>query len=129
MRKTKVTDAKIVEVYEKKGCNISATCIALDINRTTFYKRREKSEKLHQQLTDVEESLIDYTESKLLEQIQDGNMTAIIFHLKTKGKKRGYIETTEIEEHRTTDIDMSKLSDEEINTMTQILSKTKPIKQ
>ena len=34
--------------------------------------------------------------SKLTEAINDGNLTAIIFHLKTKGKSRGYIEGQEI---------------------------------
>ena len=46
-------------------------------------------------MNDVDESLIDFSESKLLEQINDGNLTAIIFHLKTKGKKRGYVEKSE----------------------------------
>ena len=48
-----------------------------------------------QLLDEVDESLIDFSESKLLEQINAGNLTAIIFHLKTKGKKRGYVESME----------------------------------
>ena len=57
--------------------------------------RRKKYPKLNQLLSDVDESLIDFSESKLLEQINAGNLTAIIFHLKTKGKKRGYVESVE----------------------------------
>ena len=94
-RRKKIADKKIVEVYEKKGCNVSATCAALNIDRSTFYLWRNKSEKLDEKLKEVEESLIDFTESKLLEKISEGDMTAIIFHLKTKGKKRGYIERVE----------------------------------
>ena len=40
---------------------------------------------------------IDFAESQLHKQIRDGNSTATIFFLKTKGKKRGYVERQEIE--------------------------------
>lgn len=86
---------KIAEVYAKKAGNVSATCSALNIDRNTFFKWRNDYAELNQALTDIEEGLIDFSESKLLEQINDGNLTAIIFHLKTKGKNRGYVERTE----------------------------------
>ena len=88
---------KIAEVFAKKAGNVSSTCSALNIDRNTFLSWRSKYEELNQLLTEVEESLIDFSESKLLEQIQDGNLTAIIFHLKTKGKNRGYVERVENE--------------------------------
>lgn len=91
----RVTDAQIIKVYEKKAGNISATCTALGISRRTFYNRRECSKKLAERLDEIDESLVDFSESKLLEQIGEGNLTAIIFHLKTKGKNRGYVESTE----------------------------------
>lgn len=117
---------KVVEVYRKKGCNVTATCLALNnISRTTFYKWREEDEKLDEALTDVEEELIDFSESKLMEQVSEGNLTAIIFHLKTKGKKRGYIEGLEVEDKKTSDLDLSGLSDEEIATVMAILRKAK----
>ena len=45
---------------------------------------------------DVENIAIDFAESQLHQQILDGNSTATIFFLKTKGKKRGYVERTEV---------------------------------
>lgn len=94
-RYKKIPFEKIAEVYAKKAGNISSTCTALGINRTTFNEWKEKYPKLSQLLDEVDESLIDFSESKLLEQINEGNLTAIIFHLKTKGKKRGYVESME----------------------------------
>lgn len=83
----------IIKVYEKKAANISATCDALGISRGTFYKWKKDSAKLSEMLSYIDESLIDFAESKLLEKIQDGDTTSIIFFLKTKGKDRGYVET------------------------------------
>lgn len=94
-RYKKIPFEKVAEVYSKKAGNVSSTCSALGIDRNTFMAWREKYPKLAQLLDEVDESLIDFSESKLLEQINAGNLTAIIFHLKTKGKKRGYVESVE----------------------------------
>ena len=91
----RVTDAEIAKVYEKKLCNISATCSALGINRLTFYRRREKSKTLQKLLEEAEESLLDWAETKLISHIEEGDITTLLFFLKTKGKKRGYIEKVE----------------------------------
>lgn len=93
--KDNITTEKIVEVYRKKGCNVSATCAALNITRQTFYNRKAKSKKLEELINDADEALLDFAESKLMEKINDGDTTSLIFFLKTKGKKRGYIERVE----------------------------------
>lgn len=90
------TYAKIAEVYSKKAGNMSATAAALNIARRTLYYWRTNHPELDAMLKDVDEALLDFTESKLTEAINEGNLTAIIFHLKTKGKSRGYIEGQEI---------------------------------
>ena len=86
---------KILAAYEKKAANMSATATALGVSRQTLYTWRNTYPELKKMMIDVEESLLDFTESKLLEAIQGGNLTAIIFHLKTKGKERGYVERVE----------------------------------
>lgn len=97
MKKRKISNRDIVIAYEKKGANISATCISLGIDRKTFYNRRKASAELDEQLKAVEESLIDFAESKLMKAITEDNLTATIFYLKTKGRNRGYIERVEQE--------------------------------
>lgn len=92
-----VTDDEIVKAYELNMGNVSQTCAALKISRRTFYNKKEANKELAERLADVDESLLDMSESKLYEQIQNGNITAILFHLKTKGKNRGYVERQENE--------------------------------
>lgn len=93
----RISNSKIIEVYASKAANLSATAKALNVDRNTLYKRRKKSTELDSQMTEIEESLLDFTESKLIQQIDASNLTAIIFYLKTKGRKRGYVEKQESE--------------------------------
>lgn len=87
---------KVASVFEKKGANLTATATALGIARRTLVRWREADPELDAQMKDIEEALVDFSESQLMASIQEGNLTAIIFHLKTKGKSRGYIEGQEI---------------------------------
>jgi len=38
----------------------------------------------------INQTSIDYVENQLMRLIQEGNISAITFYLKTKGKERGY---------------------------------------
>lgn len=48
-----------------------------------------------QAVEDTREEMKDFAESKLFTEIKNGNITAIIFYLKTQAKDRGYVERTE----------------------------------
>lgn len=56
--------------------------------------------KRHEDLEDLTEEIvqgtIDLAEASLIKHIGDGNLTAIIFYLKTKGRDRGYAERYEM---------------------------------
>lgn len=53
------------------------------------------------------ESVLDLAESKLIENIQDNDNTAIIFYLKTKGKARGYTEKVEVSNEHSGEVKMT----------------------
>ena len=82
----------LVDIYKKKGCNVSAMCIAIGCTRASFYKWIKKDPNLEEMINEANESIIDFAESKLIEHISNGDVTSLIFFLKTKGKKRGYVE-------------------------------------
>lgn len=44
-----------------------------------------------ERVVEIDETSVDYVENQLLKQIEKGNISAITFYLKTKGKNRGYV--------------------------------------
>ncbi|CAB4188589.1 hypothetical protein UFOVP1175_39 [uncultured Caudovirales phage] len=55
-----------------------------------------KEFELSEDLVIEDERATDRAEIKLMEAIEEGEIAAIIFRLKTKGKKRGYVERQEV---------------------------------
>ena len=96
-KRTKKDKKSFLEIFAKKDCHISKTCIAAKIGRRTYYEWLDADEDFKQAVDDVKESLKDDTEEYLLEACKAGNVTAIIFRLKTICKERGYDETHQIE--------------------------------
>lgn len=92
----KFNKKKFLELYRKKGGNVSATCDAMSIARSNYYKVLNSDPKFEEAIKEVNESLIDFAESMLMSNIKDGKETSIIFFLKSKGKDRGYIEKQEV---------------------------------
>lgn len=99
---------KVVAVYKKSAGNLSLCAESLNIDRKTLDRWRKRYPELHNMMCDVEEGLIDLCETKLMQQINEGNLTAIIFFLKTKDKQRGYIEGQIINANITTNKSMSQ---------------------
>jgi len=87
---------QFLEVFANKLGNVSKACEATDISRRTFYNWL-KEEDFSSKVEDVREGLIDFAEAQLLSNIKEGKTAEILFYLKTKGKKRGYIERQEVE--------------------------------
>lgn len=76
--------------------NITAATERVGISRQTHYNWLEEDSEYAQAMSEVEDRQIDFYETALHGLIKDKNATAVIFALKTKGKKRGYIEKQEI---------------------------------
>ena len=73
---------------------VSAACRQAKIVRKTHYNWLHHDPEYKRAVEQLPEISIDYAESSLFKLIGNGNVAATIFYLKTKGKKRGYIETT-----------------------------------
>lgn len=88
---------------EKSLGVVTSACKEAGIPRRTFYNWIETDQEFAAAVADIEEIALDFGESQLHKRIKGGSDTAIIFFLKTKGKRRGYverIETTAIEPYK-----------------------------
>lgn len=79
-------------VYAANACNKTKACAAMNITRQACYKWIHEVPGFREMVEEVDESMIDLAESKLMELIKENNLGAICFFLKCKGKGRGYIE-------------------------------------
>jgi len=90
--KTQKRKAKVLKALAESKGIIAYACDAANISRSTFYEWMKQDENFASEVDEITEATLDRVEAKLLEAINDDNLTAIIFYLKTKGKKRGYVE-------------------------------------
>lgn len=86
----------MIEALEKTLGVVTKACEMVGIGRTQYYTWLKEDEEFAQQVQDIENVALDFAESSLHEQIKDKIPTSTIFYLKTKGRKRGYIETKDI---------------------------------
>ncbi len=95
--KTKIAQLKktaIQSLYKHRG-NVSLVCQSLNIGRSIFYKWKRDDVEFSEAVDNIIEFHIDEVEDALKKKIDEGDITAIIFYLKTIGKKRGYVEKRE----------------------------------
>lgn len=104
MTKTDIHKKAMIEALEKTLGIASRACEMVGISRETHYKWLREDEDYKAAVESMDELVLDFAESALHKQIEDGVPTSTIFYLKTKGKKRKYIEKQEIESNTVTAI-------------------------
>jgi hypothetical protein len=100
MAKTNKIDTlkdNLIIALEKSLGIVTDACKKAKCSRTTFYDYCETDPEFKKRVDSVGEMALDFAESSLHNQIKDGIPTSTIFYLKTKGKKRGYVERQEID--------------------------------
>jgi hypothetical protein len=76
---------------------VTVACKQTETPRSTYYKWLKEDEEFAKAVKEIENIALDFGESQLHSQMKDGNTSATIFFLKTKGKKRGYVERSELD--------------------------------
>lgn len=78
-----------LEILTKTLGVVSQACDKADITREVYdgWLTNLEFKKRVEQINDLS---VDFVENQLLRKIKEGDLQAIQFYLKTKGKKRGY---------------------------------------
>ena len=92
----KYTANQIIDALKEKHGNMSASARFLGCSRNTISRYIDTYPTVKAVYDEERETLIDFAENQLFKQVQEGNITAIIFTLKTIGKSRGYVERQEV---------------------------------
>jgi hypothetical protein len=94
--KRTLTIKLIAEALESTGGFISQAALNLDCSPRTIERHLAKSKALQDIAWGINCRYLDLAESKHLEEVKKGNYDAIRFHLRCKGKHRGYVERQEL---------------------------------
>lgn len=92
---------KLLKALEESHGVVTNACRKAGISRAQYYRYLQQDEKFASNVDDIQEQAVDFVESQLFKQIKEGNITGQIFYLKTKGKHRGYIEKTQVQQETT----------------------------
>lgn len=88
--------AMIIALEESLGV-VTMAAKAVGIDRCTHYSWYNKDPEYKAAVDALTDIPLDFAENKLHSLIEKGDTAATIFFLKTKGRKRGYIEKQEVE--------------------------------
>ena len=96
-RQQRFTNDQVADALRTTAGLRSAAASLLECSPSTVKRYIDRSETLTRIEAEIVERNLDLAESGLLDAINKGNLTAIMFYLKTKGKHRGYAERHQIE--------------------------------
>lgn len=96
MNKTEHHKKAMIAALEKSLGIVTTACKKVGIGRTTFYDWLKEDKEFAKEVNEIQDIALDFAETQLHSQIGGGSTAATIFYLKTKGKKRGYVERQEI---------------------------------
>ena len=94
---TDINKKAMIEALEKSLGIVTTACKMVGINRDTHYSWLNSDTEYKRKVEGIADIALDFAESQLHKQISNGEISSTIFYLKTKGKKRGYIERVEQE--------------------------------
>jgi len=95
-KKRDATAQRIITAISESSGLLTLAAKKAVVSYRTITRYTQDYPSVAQAVIEAKEKMLDFAEGKLYEKIKEGDNTAIIFYLKTQGKKRGYIERQEV---------------------------------
>ena len=95
-KKREATAQRIIDAIRESSGLLTLAAKKADVTYKTVWQYTQDFPSVKQAVEEAKEKMLDFAEGKRYEKITEGDNTAIIFYLKTQGKKRGYIERQEV---------------------------------
>jgi hypothetical protein len=90
------SEERLMEAMKKNRGIMAFAAVSLGVTRQAVWDYIHRRPHLKPLIEDIRQTSVDRTEAKLFKLIDGGDVRAVIFHLKTQGKDRGYVERTEM---------------------------------
>jgi hypothetical protein len=87
---------KLIKAMIKHLGIITKACEEVGISRNQFYNYYKNDEVFKKEIDDINEITLDFVEDKLFQNIKQGDRASIMFYIKYKGRKRGYIDSSDV---------------------------------
>lgn len=104
----------VMAAVDELNCNMAAVAKKFHISRSVLFAYCERHPELKATINDVLEGQVDMAESSLYRAVLNGEAWAVTFFLKTRGKRRGYIERSD---SLHINVDLSKLSTQQLERL------------
>ena len=121
----KFTVEQVAEALRESAGIRSAAARKLSCSVSTITNYVARHPELAGTEAEIVESNLDKAETQLLKAIASGNLAAIIFYLKCKGKGRGYVERTQVEGTGGGPVvvkpDLSSLTDDDLRKIREMI--------
>ena len=92
----KLHKEKLIKALIKHLGIVSKACEEVGISRNQFYIYCRTDDVFKQSVDDINEITLDFVEDKLFQNIREGDRSSIMFYIKYKGRKRGYVDSSDV---------------------------------
>lgn len=115
------TAAQFIDAIPGTGGIITSIAKKVGCTWNTAKKYITNHPTVAQAYSNEENSVLDMAEVEMIKAMQDGELSALKFYLKTKGKKRGYVERQEVSGPDATPVQIAVSSPDELAEALRIL--------
>lgn len=88
---------KFLQALQKYNGLISYACDDVCVSVSFYYALMKRDPEFKRRVLEIQERQIDRVERKFLEKCEAGDIYCLLFYMKTKGQRRGYIERQQVE--------------------------------